>query len=221
MHALTADETHRTRLATDAPPAPAAAATVAASPAPSSTLPVARVTDGARATEISERRWAMIDRAGVAALARRQPLTVEGEDIGSFDLMLACGNGDSYDVSYVERRHESGRIRVPAELGAVTMTVGRMSAPLKVVSSERRAQPDELVTYAVGAVPAALIGAFAAVGSHSMLIETKSAGMVTGIRFGNTGAQQNLPRLTASCVKALGDRADLTVPKTRGLASAK
>jgi hypothetical protein len=221
MHALTADETRRTRLATDAPPAPAAAAPVAASPAPSSTLPVARVTDGARATEISERRWAMIDRAGVAALARRQPLTVEGEDIGSFDLMLACGNGDSYDVSYVERRHESGRIRVPAELGAVTMTVGRMSAPLKVVSSERRAQPDELVTYAVGAVPAALIGAFAAVGSHSMLIETKSAGMVTGIRFGNTGAQQNLPRLTASCVKALGDRADLTVPKTRGLASAK
>ena len=223
MHALTADETRRTRLATDepAPQAPAAAATVAASPAPSSTLPLARVTDGARATEISERRWAMIDRAGVAALARRQPLTVEGEDIGSFDLMLACGSGDSYDVSYVERRHDSGRIRVPAELGAVTMAVGRMSAELKVVSSERRAQPDELVTYAAGSVPATLIGAFAAAGSHSMLIETKSAGMVTGIRFGNTGAQQNLPRLTASCVKALGDRADLTVPKTRGLASAK
>jgi hypothetical protein len=221
MHALTADERRRTRLATDEPPAPAAAATVAASPAPSSTLPVARVTDGARATEISERRWAMIDRAGVAALARRQPLTVEGEDIGSFDLMLACGGGDSYDVSYVERRHDSGRIRVPIELGAVTMTVGRMSAALKVVSSERRAQPDELVTYAAGSVPAALIGAFAAVGSHSMLIETKSGAMVTGIRFGNTGAQQNLPQLAASCVKALGDRADLTVPKTRGLASAK
>jgi hypothetical protein len=221
MHALTADETRRTRLATDEPPAPAAAATGAASPAPSPTLPVARVTDSARATEISERRWAMIDRAGVAALARRQPLTVEGEDIGSFDLMLACGGGDSYDVSYVERRHDSGRIRVPTELGAVTMTVGRMSAALKVVSSERRAQPDELVTYAAGSVPAALIGAFAAVGSHSMLIETKSGAMVTGIRFGNTGTQQNLPQLAASCVKALGDRADLTVPKTRGLASAK
>ena len=220
MRALTADETRRTRLATEQPVAPVAD-TVAASPAPAATRPIPRVTDGARATEISERRWAMIDRAGVAALARRQPLTVEGEDIGSFDLMLACGSGDSYDVSYVERRHDSGRIRVPAELGAVTMTVGRMSAPLKVVSSERRAQPDELVTYAAGAVPAALIGAFAAVGSHSMLIETKSAGMVTGIRFGNTGAQQNLPQLAASCVKAIGDRADLTVPKTRGLASAK
>ena len=180
------------------------------------------MTDGARATKISERRWAVVDRAGVAALARRQPLTVEGEDIGSFDLMLACGaGGDSYDVSYVERRHNGDRIQVPAELGAVTMTVGRMSASLKVVSSERRSQPDELVTYAAGTVPAALIGAFAAVGNHSLLIETKSAGMVTGIRFGNTGAQQNLPRLTAACVKAIGDRADLSAQKTGGLASAK
>ena len=224
MHALTADETRRTRLATDAPDAPVAA-TVAASPgpAPAATRPVPRVTDGARATAISERRWAMVDRDGIASLARRQPLTVEGEDIGSFDLMLACGTagGDSYDVSYVERRHNGDRIQVPAELGAVTLTVGRMSTSLKVVSSERRSQPDELVTYAAGTVPAALVGAFAAVGNHSMLIETTSAGMVTGIRFGNTGAQQNLPRLTAACVKEIGDRADLSPQKTGGLASAK
>ena len=222
MHALTAEETQRTRLATDQPAAPVAA-TVAASPTPAATRPIPRVTDGARATEISQRRWVVVDRAGIASLARRQPLTVEGEDIGSFDLMLACGTagGDSYDVSYVERRHNGDRIQVPAELGAVTMTVGRMSASLKVVSSERLSQPDELVTYAVGTVPAALIGAFAAIGNHSMLIETKSAGMVTGIRFGNTGAQQNLPRLTSACVKAIGDRADLSPQKTGGLASAK
>ena len=222
MHALTAEETQRTRLATDQPAVPVAA-TIAASPAPAATRPIPRVTDGARATEISQRRWVVVDRAGIASLARRQPLTVEGEDIGSFDLMLACGTagGDSYDVSYVERRHNGDRIQVPAELGAVTMTVGRMSASLKVVSSERRSQPDELVTYAAGTVPAALIGAFAAVGNHSMLIETTSAGMVTGIRFGNTGAQQNLPRLTAACVKEIGDRADLSPQKTGGLASAK
>jgi hypothetical protein len=223
MHALTADETHRTRLATDEPAAPVAAATVAASPAPAAPPPVSHMTDGARASEISGRRWAVVDRAGNAALARRQPLTVEGEDIGSFDLMVACGaaGGDSYDVSYVERRHNGDRIEVPAELSSITVRVGSSTASLKVVSSERRSQPDELVTYAAGTVPAALIGAFAAVGNRSVLIETKSAGMVTGIRLGNTGAQQNLPRLTAACVKAIGDRADLAGRKTGGLASAK
>ena len=42
----------------------------------------------------------MIERAGAVALARRHPLTVEGEEIGSFDLSVACGAGaDSYDVS--------------------------------------------------------------------------------------------------------------------------
>jgi hypothetical protein len=222
MHALTADETRRTRLATDAPAAPVAAATVAAPPAPAAEPPVPRMTNGAHATRISERRWSMVDHAGSASLARRQLLTVEGDDIGSFDLILACGSGgDSYDVSYVERRHNGGRIQVLAELGAVTMTVGRMSASLKVVSSERRTQPNELVTYAAGTVSAALVGAFAAAGNHSMMIETKSAGTITGVRLGNTGAQQSLPRLAAGCVKAIGDRADLSAPKTGGIASAK
>jgi len=223
MRALTADETRRTRLATEQPAAPVAATAAASpAPAPAATRPIPRVTDGAQPTKISERRWAVVDHSGVAALARRQPLTFEGEDIGRFDLMLACGaGGDSYDVSYVERRHNGDRIQVPAEFRAVTVTVGGVSATLKVVSSERRTQPDELVTYAAGTVPAALVGAFTAVGNHSMLIETRSSGMVTGIRLGNTGAQQNMPQLAAGCMKGNGDRADLGTHKTGGLASAK
>ena len=74
------------------------------------------------------------------------------------------------------------------------------SATLKVISSERRADAGELVSYATATVPATLIGAFAAAGTHSMVIETESNGVITVIRFGNTGAQQNLPRLTVACV---------------------
>jgi hypothetical protein len=218
MHALTAEETRLTHLATDSSSPVVAAPTVASAPVVK--RPIPRVTDGVRATAISERRWAVVDHAGVAALARRQPLTVEGEDIGSFDLMLACGAGpDSYDVTYVERRHDGGRVQVPAALGTVTVTVGRLSAPLKVVSSERRTDPDELVTFASGPMPASLIDGFAAIGSHSMMIETASAGMVTGIRLGNTGAQQSLPRLAAGCAKAIGNRAELVAPKTGGIAA--
>jgi hypothetical protein len=88
MHALTAAELRRTRVETQEPNAPAAA-TVAASPPPVAPTPTpARMTNGARAVAISEQRWAMVDRAGNAVLARRHPLTVEGDNIGSFDLFF-------------------------------------------------------------------------------------------------------------------------------------
>jgi hypothetical protein len=221
MHAMTRDELRSTKLATD-DTAPPAAATIAAAPAPAEPQPVPRATSGLRASPISARNWAMVDRAGVAALARHHPLTVEGEDIGSFDLIVACGaGGASYDVSYVERRHGNEHIVLPGELGAVTLRVGDAVAGLTVASSERRQEPDELVTYAAGTVPVAQIGAFASNGSHSMVIETKTgsamgSGTTTVIRFGNTGAQLNLPRLAASCSKSGAVRADLAPIKMTG-----
>jgi hypothetical protein len=222
MHAMTHDELQRTRLTTEEFETPSAAATVATSSSTPVAQPASRMTDGLRATAISEQRWALVDRSGVATLARRHPLTVEGEEIGSFDLVVACvAGGEGYEVSYMERRHNADQAPLPDSLGAITLRVGTNSAPLKIVSSERHSSPDELVTYAAGRVPAALIGAFGAVGSHSILIKTESAHLVTGIRIGNTGASQNLPRLTAGCSKPLGDRADLPRTKTGGLAAAK
>jgi hypothetical protein len=222
MHALTRDELKRTRLTTDEPDAPAPAAVSASSSTATVSQPTPRMTNGLRTTAISEQRWALIDRSGVATLARRHPLTVEGEEIGSFDLVVACvAGGDSYDVSYVERRHSGEQKPVPNALETISLRVGANSATLKVVSSERKSSPDELVTYASGRVPAGLIGAFGAAGSHSMLIKTQTAQIATGIRIGNTGATQNLPKLAAACNKSVGDRADLTRTKTGGLAAAK
>ena len=83
MHALTRDELKRTRLTTDELDAPVAA-TVAtsSSPSPAVSQPTPRITNGVRTAAISEQRWALVDRSGVATLARRHPLTVEGEEIG-------------------------------------------------------------------------------------------------------------------------------------------
>jgi hypothetical protein len=221
MHAMTRDELRRTRLATEDFDVPAAA-TVAASPPASAPQPAPRMTNGLRASAISEQQWALVDRSGAATLARRHPLTIEGEEIGSFDLVVACGtSAGSYDVTYIERRHGAEQAPLPEELRTITLRVGSNSAALKVVSSERHSDPDELVTYAAGQIPATLIGTFAAVGNHSMLIKTESAHLVTGIRLGNTGALQNLPRLAAGCGKAIGDRADLGRKRTGGLAAAK
>jgi hypothetical protein len=220
MHAMTRDELRRTRLTTEEVDVPPATVATSSPTAPSQS--VSRVTNGLHASAISEQRWALIDRSGVATLARRHPLTVEGEEIGSFDLVVACGVvGEGYEISYIERRHTADQIPLPDALGAISLRVGNNSAALKVVSSERRTGPNELVTYAFGRVPAALIAAFGAAGSHSMLIKTESPRLTTGIRLGNTGAAQNLPRLAAGCGKPLGDRADLPRTRTGGLAAAK
>ncbi len=221
MHALTNAEISRTHVANLKDEA-ATAATVAASPPASATRQLPRMTDGVRAAAISEQRWAMVDHAGAMALARRHPLTIGGEDIGSFDLMVACGPApDSYDVSYIEHRRSGRNTPLPGQLGTIKLAAGSSMAKLKVVSTERHRDPDELVTYAAASVPAKLIGAFAAAGNHSMMVTTKSAAVLTAIRLGNTGAQQNLPRLAAGCHEAPGDRAALAVHRAGELASAK
>jgi hypothetical protein len=220
MHALTQAEITDARVATEENTAPATAA-VAAAPAPAIHDQLPRMTNGVRASTISEQRWAVVDNKGAAVLARRHPLTIGGEDIGSFDLMVACGAAsDSYDVSYIERRRVGQHAPLPEQLGTISVAAGSSIAKLKVVSTQRRSDPDELVTYASAAVPAELIGAFAGVGNHSMMVTTKSDSILTVIRLGNTGAQHNLPQLAAACRKGLGDRASLPVHRAGGLASA-
>ncbi len=220
MHSLTRDELRSTRLATE-DVSPPVAANVAASPAAAAAAPaVRRVTDGARASAISNQRWAVVDRDGTATLARHHPLTVEGETIGSFDLVLGCGDGGgNFDVSYVEHRRGGDKLPLPDALGSVTVRIGSTAATLKVTSSDRRGTPDELVTFAAGQVEAPVVGAFASQGNRSVVVETESKGMVTVIRIGNTGAQGGMPELAASCSKGIGDRADLAPRKTGGMAT--
>ena len=219
LHAMTRDEIRRTKLVTDDAVAPPAA--IAVSP-PAALPPVSPVTNGARATPISGQRWSMVDRDGIASLARRHPLTIEGDQIGSFDLVVACGaDSDSFELSYVERRTGGDGVAMPAKLDGVRLRTGTSQAELAVAASEHHSDADELVSYAAGTVPAALIRDFAGPGSHSMVIETASEGTVTVIRIGNTGAQQSLPRLVSGCAKPLGARAEMPVRKTGGLASAQ
>src|SRR5437016_1018473 len=70
MHALTRNELKRTRLTTEDIDAPAAATVAASSPTMVS-QPAPPLTNGLHATAISEQRWALVDRSGVATLARR------------------------------------------------------------------------------------------------------------------------------------------------------
>ena len=222
LHVMSRQEIVAMRLATeDVAPAP-----VAAAPPPVARPHRPAITEGVAATPISERGWALLDRGDGAALARRHPLTVEGDRIGSFDLMLSCGADGKFDLSYVERRTGSYAVAVPKRLENVRVRVGRSAAALKVMSSERKDQASELRSLAMGVAPDDLVRGFAE-GRRSLVVETTSDGMVTVIRIGNTGAPQNFPRLASACVKPIGDRADASLvqqtgaQKTGGLASAK
>ena len=220
MHTMTSAEIRAAGLEMAAPDAGAATVASLSRPLPAAQQPeLPHVTDGARPAAISEQHWAMVDHAGGVVLARRQPLTFGGESIGSFDLMVACAAGDSYEVNYLEHRRSGSHTPVPEKLGHVAMSSAEGVATFKLVSSQH--SDDELVTYAAATVPAKLIGAFAAAGDHSMMITTESAAGETAIRIGNTGAEQSLPLLATACQKLGQQRASLEEHRAGGLASAK
>jgi hypothetical protein len=171
---------------------------------------------GSRSGGPDEHGWAMVERAGASMLGRRHPLTIEGDEIGSFDLVLACAANDgNYLVTYSEeRRADIGAAAAP--LTEVTIRVGGQTTALKVVSSEVKEKSRALVTVAAGVLPATAVRAFSATGSRSMMIATANAKTHSTIRLGNSGAQRNMPMLTSQCQKA--QRAELTLPKTGGMA---
>jgi hypothetical protein len=203
MHVMTRDEIERMHVATEAPDkSPSATVATSQAPAPAAPQP-SRLTNGVDITQISERSWGIVDRAGAAALARRHPLTLEGDEIGSFDLLVSCnGTSDTYDAVYIEQRHETREVPLVSELQDVSLQAVGVQSTLKVVSS-RRSDSDDLISMATGTVPAALVDGFGAQGNHSMLVETKSGRVSTVIRIGNTGVADNLPRLANGCHAAV------------------
>ena len=109
----------------------------------------------------------MVDHSGATALARRYPLTLKGEEIGGFDLLVSCsGSKGGYDALYIEHRHEGDELALPKVVQSVSLRAAGQEAALKVVSSEQR--DDELVTLATGKIPASLVDGFGADGKHSM-----------------------------------------------------
>ena len=198
MHVMSRDEIQRMRVVTDMPDK-ASTATVAGTPPAAAAAPQpARLTNGVDVSEISERMWSVVDHSGSAALARRHPLTIEGDEIGGFDLLVSCnGTRDTYDALYIEHRQDSDEAPLPSALKKVKLQAAGLEASLKVVSTKH--EDDDLVSIATGTVPAALVDGFGADGNHSMLVETNSDRVNTTIRLGNTGVAESLPHLAKAC----------------------
>jgi hypothetical protein len=157
---------------------------------------------GARAT-VNGHGWAMLAVEGRPAVGRTHPLTVEGDDVGSFELNFACGElGRDYIVTYAEQRRNGESDRTAATLSEVEISIGGKPVQLKVVASRARDKSAALNSIASGRIPVEMLKAFADPGSRSMMVETASDDAVTAIRIGNAGIARVLPTLAASCAAA-------------------
>ena len=207
MRSLSREDLRRMKLDTETEE-PRPAVTIAATPISATSA----FNSGMRGVALSEPAWTLADHSGVATLMRRHALTIEGDEIGSFDVLVACGLGDTYRVTYVERRKLADVARVEP-VASVSVRTGRTTVSLPVVSSARRGANGELETLASGDVPIAVIDAFAGNGPHSMMVTTRSSDTTTAVRLGNTGVRRNLTQLAAACQKAGGVRAELRIDK--------
>jgi hypothetical protein len=191
MRALTRAEIVRMHVEAGPQVTPAAVAATATS---ASSFAPAR-----RGIETAARSWTLSERLGQPALLRRHPLTVEGVEIGSFDLALACGETpDWFAVNYAERR--TAAADGPAALKAVTLSLGARSARLQVISSDPASRSLEIKSEARGRVPASLIRLFSESGSRALVVSTTNVSeMHTAIRVGNSGIGSALAGLQQRC----------------------
>jgi hypothetical protein len=154
-------------------------------------------------TPPGERGWVLEEKTGQASLRRRHPLTVEGDEIGAFDIVFSCADKDHYDVSYVEHRRNGARATEP--LKHVELAIGRRSMSLKIVTSEIK--ETELASFARGTIPANMVELLARSGSRSVTVTTATGNDgATNIRVGNSGVPQNLPQLATRCAGQIASR---------------
>jgi hypothetical protein len=190
MRSLSADELRRMRVRTVENPFDAP---MTALGPPVTLPPLTEVTPVALPVSTA---WTFAERAGLRGLARRHPLTIEGDDIGSFEILFACGDApNAYALHYTEKRRKP---EARERLAKVLVLSGKERVTLTVQSSTKA--DTDLDSTARGSVPAALLDTFADSGEHSIVVATETSGnQRTLIRVGNTGLRAALPQLAATC----------------------
>jgi hypothetical protein len=202
MRALSREELQRSGLDGGAEPS---------EPSTAATLTPVSALGADRAGQTNDRGWALLDRDGVPAmLARHHPLTYEGERIGSFDLMLGCGDvPGSYTLTYVERRTGPASATLPPIVEQVRLWMGDADIVFRISSSNAKASSRQVETVATTTIASPLLRAFAGTASRSLAVQTRSAGQpATMIRIGNSGFAKSFPQFEAVCGEQSRPRID-------------
>lgn len=194
LRSLSPPELRRMRLQTVevAPEAPTSGAV-------SSERPV-RLAGASRA----ERGWAVARAANHPAVFRRHPLTVEGDEIGHFQLSLTCGEGASaYKLEYLESRMPAPEAPVRGAQRTVSeawVWVGGERISLHIESSALADDAPEVITRASGTISAEAVRKLQGEPNGVVIVGTQgSDGVRSGIRLGATGFAGSFSQLSAEC----------------------
>jgi hypothetical protein len=209
MKSLTRDELRRMKLDNAESAENPAEPPVVTNATPSTTGSMRRMSAGS-----ARGGWAMIEQSGRVALTRRHPLTIEGEDFGTFDVSISCSDKpNEYVMSYSETRRGRGDTAPPA-LKEVQVRLGYKTVTLALKRTEAEPKTSERVSSASGVFTAAMISNFAANASRSLTVGTLVADSTsTNIRIGNTGVAQTFPQLVTACAQARTEHAELQPKK--------
>ncbi len=148
----------------------------------------------------SERGWILNDAEPHRELLRRHPLTLEGEEIGQFELSLACGESGAYRLAYLETR--SVGTSDDLRLQDVVVRLGRERAVLSIAASASRADAGELDSRATGRINGSFLDALSKDPTSVLTVFTRTTdNLSTNIRVGGTGFAKAFARLAANCTK--------------------
>ena len=189
LRSLTAAELRRTRLHTLEAVAEIPTSGNAAS---SRTMP--------KVATRAERGWVLADRGARQGLSRQHVLTIEGEEIGRFQLALQCGSSPiSFQMTYRENRTlnpnaDENRIK------DVTIWIDGERSALDVGSSRPHQTGGELETVAAGELSAEFLNRLRLEPNAVIVVSTSTIDNIrTTIRVGTSGFLSHFQRLAAEC----------------------
>jgi hypothetical protein len=186
------------------------ATTVASVPQPQKPETTATI-----AVNVNMLGWVIVDRKGQRSLVRHHPITIEGQEIGTFEISFTCGERpDTYRVSYHEKRFVANSpVVVTDRLEAVGISIRQensyMRALLALEDSVPGRVPTELVSRARGTIAASFLQTAVAATSGDAVASASQQGLIvatttvekvrTVIRLGQTGLPEGLRQLSTTC----------------------
>jgi hypothetical protein len=189
LRALSSAELRRIGLqAADASDAPTSGAVVPSRPRPVEA-----------ATPVVERGWLFGEGSHANSVLRRHAITIEGDEIGQFELALSCGDRKSYKIAYLETRSMTDE-GPGTKLQEVSLALGGERTKLKVQSSGAGANAHELESVASGMVNAALAEKMSKDPGSVIVVDTRTSDkMRTSIRVGAMGFAKAFTKLSGEC----------------------